>query len=71
MCAPSPRAAQVACRWTPRGVDDRRARHRELDEAAVARAAIESAAENLSDGVVAPAFWFLLAVCPAYCSTRS
>ncbi len=26
----------------------------------VARAAIESAAENLSDGVVAPAFWFLL-----------
>jgi adenosylcobinamide-phosphate synthase len=27
---------------------------RELDEAAVARAAIESAAENLSDGVVAP-----------------
>ncbi len=32
----------------------------EMDEAAVARAAIESAAENLSDGVVAPAFWFLL-----------
>ncbi len=31
-----------------------------LDESAVARAAIESAAENLSDGVVAPAFWFLL-----------
>jgi len=26
----------------------------------VARAAIESAAENLSDGVIAPAFWFLL-----------
>ncbi len=35
-----------------------------LDEAAVARAAIESAAENLSDGVVAPAFWFLLAGLP-------
>ncbi|SLN29943.1 cobalamin biosynthesis protein [Pseudoruegeria aquimaris] len=31
-----------------------------LDEAATARAAIESAAENFSDGVVAPAFWFLL-----------
>ena len=31
-----------------------------LDDAAVARAAIESGAENLSDGVVAPAFWFLL-----------
>jgi len=31
-----------------------------LDEAGVARAAIESAAENLSDGVVAPALAFLL-----------
>ena len=31
-----------------------------LDEAGVARAAIESAAENFSDGVVAPAFWYLL-----------
>jgi adenosylcobinamide-phosphate synthase len=29
-----------------------------MDEPAVARAAIESAAENFSDGVVAPAFWF-------------
>jgi adenosylcobinamide-phosphate synthase len=28
-----------------------------LDEAAVSRAAIESLAENFSDGVVAPAFW--------------
>ena len=35
-----------------------------LDEAGVARAAIESAAENLSDGVVAPAFWFLVAGLP-------
>ncbi|MFN3644936.1 MAG: adenosylcobinamide-phosphate synthase CbiB [Gemmobacter sp.] len=35
-----------------------------MDEAAVARAAIESAAENLSDGVVAPAFWFLVAGLP-------
>lgn len=32
----------------------------QLDEAGVARAAIESAAENFSDGVVAPAFWFAL-----------
>ncbi len=31
-----------------------------LDQSGVARAAIESAAENFSDGVVAPAFWFLL-----------
>lgn len=31
-----------------------------LDKAGVARAAIESAAENFSDGVVAPAFWFAL-----------
>jgi adenosylcobinamide-phosphate synthase len=31
-----------------------------LDEAGVSRAAVESAAENFSDGVVAPAFWFLL-----------
>lgn len=29
-----------------------------LDEAGVARAAIESLAENASDGVVAPAFWY-------------
>jgi adenosylcobinamide-phosphate synthase len=31
-----------------------------LDEPAVCRAAIESTAENFSDGVVAPALWFLL-----------
>jgi len=31
----------------------------ELSEAAVARAAIESLAENFSDGVVAPVFWLL------------
>ena len=35
-----------------------------LDEPAVARAAIESAAENLSDGVIAPAFWFAVAGLP-------
>jgi adenosylcobinamide-phosphate synthase len=31
-----------------------------MDEPAIARAAIESAAENFSDGVVAPAFWFAI-----------
>ncbi|MBJ2150392.1 adenosylcobinamide-phosphate synthase CbiB [Paracoccus sp. IB05] len=30
----------------------------------IARAAIESAAENLSDGVIAPVFWFLIAGLP-------
>jgi adenosylcobinamide-phosphate synthase len=35
-----------------------------LDEPAVARAAIESAAENLSDGVIAPIFWYLVAGLP-------
>ena len=35
-----------------------------LDEAGVSRAAIESAAENLSDGVIAPAFWFLVGGLP-------
>ena len=35
-----------------------------LDEAGVSRAAIESAAENFSDGVVAPAFWFAVAGLP-------
>ena len=37
---------------------------RTLDEAGVARAAIESLAENFSDGVVAPALWFALAGLP-------
>ncbi len=31
-----------------------------LDESAVCRAAIESLAENSSDGVVAPVFWYLI-----------
>ncbi len=37
----------------------------QMDEAAVTRSAIESAAENLSDGVIAPAFWFLIGGLPA------
>ena len=37
---------------------------KEMDDSAIARAAIESAAENLSDGVIAPAFWFLLGGLP-------
>lgn len=35
-----------------------------MDESAVARSAIESAAENLSDGVVAPVLWFAVAGLP-------
>jgi adenosylcobinamide-phosphate synthase len=36
----------------------------QLDEAGVCRAAIESLAENSSDGVAAPAFWFAVAGLP-------
>ena len=36
----------------------------DMDAPRIARSAIESAAENLSDGVVAPAFWFLLGGLP-------
>ncbi len=36
----------------------------DMSEEQVARSAIESAAENLSDGVIAPAFWFLVAGLP-------
>lgn len=35
-----------------------------MDASATARAAIESAAENLSDGVIAPAFWFAVGGLP-------
>src|SRR6476660_1911726 len=35
-----------------------------LDEAGIARAAIESLAENFSDGVVAPVFWMIIAGLP-------
>ncbi|MDR9395079.1 MAG: adenosylcobinamide-phosphate synthase CbiB [Roseovarius sp.] len=36
----------------------------DMDAPEIARAAIESAAENFSDGIVAPAFWFLIAGLP-------
>ncbi len=35
-----------------------------MDAPAIARGAIESAAENLSDGVIAPAFWYLIGGLP-------
>jgi len=36
----------------------------DMDESTVARSAIESAAENLSDGVIAPIFWFAIGGLP-------
>lgn len=36
----------------------------EMEDPAIARSAIESAAENFSDGVIAPAFWFLIGGLP-------
>ncbi len=41
-----------------------------LDGSGVSRAAIESLAENYSDGVVAPAFWYVLFGLPAFSPTR-
>ncbi|RBW50459.1 adenosylcobinamide-phosphate synthase [Phaeobacter gallaeciensis] len=35
-----------------------------MDQGQIARSAIESASENLSDGVIAPAFWFLIGGLP-------
>ena len=52
-------------RGTPGRLDDRRAQPGGLDEAGVARAAIESLAENFSDGVVAPLLWIALGGLPA------
>jgi adenosylcobinamide-phosphate synthase len=37
---------------------------RDMDAPAIARAAIESAAENVSDGVIAPIFWYAVAGLP-------
>ncbi|MAG97229.1 MAG: adenosylcobinamide-phosphate synthase CbiB [Alphaproteobacteria bacterium] len=42
-----------------------------LDSAGVARAAIETAAENLSDGVVAPLFWYLMLGLPGLAAYKA
>ena len=42
-----------------------------LDEHGVARAAIESLTENASDGVVAPAFWFLVLGLPGLAAYKA
>jgi adenosylcobinamide-phosphate synthase len=42
-----------------------------LDEPGVARAAIESLAENFADGVVAPVFWFLIAGLPGMAAYKA
>ena len=42
-----------------------------LDAPAVARAAIETTAENFADGVVAPAFWYLLFGLPGLCAYKA
>jgi adenosylcobinamide-phosphate synthase len=43
----------------------------ELDEVGIARAAIESLAENFSDGVVAPCFWGLLLGLPGMAAYKA
>ncbi|HYC14408.1 MAG TPA: adenosylcobinamide-phosphate synthase CbiB [Stellaceae bacterium] len=42
-----------------------------LDAHGVARAAIESLAENFSDGVVAPVFWYVLLGMPGICAMKA
>ncbi len=42
-----------------------------LDKHGVARAAVESLSENFADGVVAPAFWFLLFGLPGLCAYKA
>jgi len=42
-----------------------------LDEAGICRAAIESMAENFSDGVVAPCFWFALLGLPGLAAYKA
>ncbi len=42
-----------------------------LDAAGVARATVESVAENFSDGVVAPAFWYAVLGLPGLCAYKA
>lgn len=42
-----------------------------LDDAGVARAAVESLVENFSDGVVAPLFWYCLLGLPGLCAYKA
>ncbi|MGB9793001.1 MAG: adenosylcobinamide-phosphate synthase CbiB [Thermacetogeniaceae bacterium] len=42
-----------------------------LDEAEIARATVETIAENLSDGIIAPLFWFLVGGVPLACAYRA
>jgi len=42
-----------------------------LDEDGIGRAAVESLAENFSDGVVAPVFWFLMLGLPGICAYKA
>ncbi|USG62303.1 adenosylcobinamide-phosphate synthase CbiB [Sneathiella marina] len=42
-----------------------------LDESGVSRAAVESLAENFSDGTVAPIFWFALLGLPGLCAYKA
>src|SRR5581483_11885732 len=51
--------ASRACRRAPGGQPHRRARPGEPRPGRGGAAAIESLAENFSDGVVAPALWYL------------
>jgi adenosylcobinamide-phosphate synthase len=43
----------------------------QLDEAGVARAAVESLAENFSDGVVAPLFWYVILGLPGLAAYKA
>jgi adenosylcobinamide-phosphate synthase len=42
-----------------------------LDQPGVARAALESLAENFADGVVAPVFWYAVAGLPGICAYKA
>lgn len=69
----------AVARGLDRGLDDGRAAvahivgrdPQSLDRGGVARAAIESLAENFSDGTVAPAFWFLILGLPGLCAYKA